>query len=172
MGIRPSQRKVLVSAAQIDLIIYDFDGVMTDNRVFVLQDGTEAIIANRADGLGIDLIRKMGIPQLIISTESNSIVKARADKLRLPILFDTQDKRKTMMDFCAKNGHDPARILYLGNDTNDFEAMCCVGYPVAPADAHAGIKKISKIVLKTKGGYGVIRELADLFTNSGPQNRG
>ncbi len=80
----------------IDLIVYDFDGVMTDNRVIVFQDGTEAVIANRADGLGVDYFRDLGIPQLILSTETNPVVKARAAKLRLKVIASCKDKKSAL----------------------------------------------------------------------------
>lgn len=147
----------------IDLIVYDFDGVMTDNRVIVLQDGTEAVIVSRADGLGVDRIRQRGIHQLILSTETNPVVKARAGKLGLEVIGSCENKKNALENYCVQNKLNLAKVLYVGNDINDLEVMRIVGYPIAPADAHPDIVKLACLVTKSKGGEGVVRELADLI---------
>jgi len=161
-----------ISLADIDLIVYDFDGVMTDNRVIVFQDGTEAVIANRADGLGVDFFRTLGTPQLILSTETNPVVKARADKLKLGVISSCSDKEKALRTYCKGNGYALKKVLYVGNDINDVEAMKIVGFPVAPADAHAKVKAIAKLVTEAKGGEGVVKELADFMTRMENKNPG
>ena len=145
----------------IDLIVYDFDGVMTDNRMIVFQDGTKAVIVNRADGLGVDRFRSLGIPQLILSTETNPVVKARAAKLRLEVIASCQNKKNALKSYCTENGYALNKVMYVGNDLNDLEAMTIVGFPVAPADAHPKIKKIAKLITEAKGGGGVIKEVSD-----------
>jgi N-acylneuraminate cytidylyltransferase len=150
-----------LSVNQIDLIVYDFDGVMTDNRVLTLADGTEGVLANRADGLAVNLIKDTGISQIILSTEANPVVKVRAAKIGLPVLFNISDKAETLRSYCLVNGYDLSRVVYIGNDANDLEAMRSVGMAIAPADAHACIKRVAHMVLKSPGGHGVIRELAD-----------
>lgn len=145
----------------IDLIVYDFDGVMTDNRVIVFQDGTEAVIVDRADGLGVDRFRILGIPQLILSTETNPVVKARAAKLRIEVIASCKDKKLALENYCKQHDYDLNKIIYIGNDLNDLEVMKIVGFPVAPADAHPKIKKVAELITKTKGGEGVIKELSD-----------
>ena len=132
---------------QIDLIVYDFDGVMTDNRVLTFQDGTEAVWANRSDGLGINMIKELGIPQIIISTESNRVVEARAQKICLPVMYNISDKYQTLTDYCAKHSYKLEKTIFVGNDINDLEAMAAVSYPVAPSDAHAKVKQIAEFVL-------------------------
>jgi len=153
-----------ISATEIGLIVYDFDGVMTDNRVIVLQDGTEGVIANRADGLGVDLIRILGLPQLILSTETNPVVKVRAAKLKLEVIASCNDKQVALRTYCKGNGYELQRVLYVGNDINDLEVMKIVGFPVAPADAHPEVRAIARLVTQAKGGEGVVKELADLMT--------
>ena len=147
----------------IDLIVYDFDGVMTDNRVIIFQDGTEAVIVNRSDGLGVERFRSLGIPQLILSTETNPVVKTRAAKLHLEVIASCKDKKNALEKYCRKMKYNLSKVVYIGNDINDLEAMKIVGYPVAPADAHVEVKKIAKIITKTMGGHGVIGELLDIF---------
>ncbi len=152
-----------IPAKDIDLIVYDFDGVMTDNRVIIFQDGTEAVMVNRADGLGVHRLRALGIPQLILSTETNPVVRARAAKLGLEVIASCNDKKIALSSFCEQNGYDPRKVIYVGNDLNDLEVMRIVGFPVVPADAHPDVKPLAKLITKAKGGEGVIRELSDLI---------
>ena len=153
--------KFKLNYRDIELIVYDFDGVMTDNRAIIFQDGTEAVIVNRSDGLGVDLFRSIGIPQLILSTETNPVVKARAAKLHLEVIISCKDKKIALENYCTQKGCDLNRVMYVGNDLNDLEVMKIVGFPVAPADAHSEIKKVAKLTTKAKGGEGVIKELSD-----------
>lgn len=151
--------KILLRIKDIDIIVYDFDGVMTDNHVIIFQDGTEAVIVNRADGLGVDRLRSLGVPQLIMSTETNSVVKARAAKLHLEVVDSCKDKKIALENYCAQKGFDLNRVIYVGNDLNDLDVMKIVGFPVASADAHPQIKKVAKLITRAKGGEGVINEL-------------
>lgn len=149
---------------KIDLIVYDFDGVMTNNRVIVFQDGAEAVIANRADGLGVERLRTLGLAQLILSSEKNPVVKARAKKLGLDVIASCKDKKDALMNYCEQNDYDLQKVLYAGNDLNDLEVMKIVGFPVAPADAHPDVKAIAKLITIAKGGEGVVREISDVIT--------
>ena len=151
----------MIEFMNIELIVYDFDGVITDNRVIVFQDGTEAVIVNRADGLGVDYLRNESIPQMILSTESNPVVQARAKKLKIDVIQNCDNKKTALLKLCKEKGYDLAKVVYVGNDLNDIEAMKIVGYPIAPADAHPDIIDIASFVTKAKGGEGVVRELAD-----------
>jgi len=152
-----------INKNDIDLVVYDFDGVMTDNRAIVLQDGKEAVIVNRADGLGVDYLRNADIPQIILSTESNPVVRARANKLKLEVIHNCSDKKEVLLRISKEREVHLSKVIYVGNDLNDLKAMKIVGYPVAPADAHPEIIAIAKLVTKAKGGEGVVRELADIL---------
>jgi 3-deoxy-D-manno-octulosonate 8-phosphate phosphatase (KDO 8-P phosphatase) len=161
VGMKTDSDAIHFNAGDIDLIVYDFDGVMTDNRVIVFQDGTEAVIVNRADGLGVDRLRILGVPQLILSTETNPVVKARATKLCIEVISSCSNKKLTLENYCAQNGYNLNKVMYIGNDLNDLEVMEVVGFPIAPADAHPKIKSVAKLITQSKGGEGVIRELSD-----------
>lgn len=150
-----------MNRADIDLIVYDFDGVMTDNRVYVNQDGMEWVACNRSDGLGVGLLRQAGFEQMILSTETNPVVSARAAKLRLEVMQGIDNKAGALRQLLERRHLKLQRVLYVGNDTNDLEAMRLVGFPVCPADAHPRIRALSKLVLSSVGGAGVVRELAD-----------
>lgn len=156
--------------ADLDAIVYDFDGVLTDNRVLVRQDGLESVSCNRADGLGVGLIKRLGVPQIVLSTEANPVVAARAAKLGLPVVQDCKDKAAAVAKLCAERGWDPARVLFVGNDLNDLDAMRAVGYSLAPADAHPRVLREASFVTRAPGGAGVARELAGLL--SGPDAQG
>ena len=151
---------------ELTLIIYDFDGVMTNNRVYIDQNGNETVQVNRADGLGVAEIKKLGIKQIIISTEENPVVYTRANKLDIPCLQAIDNKKEALFDYCKNNDINLKQVAYVGNDINDKEVMKIVGVVYCPADAHGSIKNISDYILKTKGGDGVIRELLDILTGN------
>jgi len=151
----------------IKLIVYDFDGVMTDNRVIIDQDGRESVVVNRADGLAISIIKKMGIEQIILSTEENPMVQKRAEKLGLFCLNGLDDKKPALKDYLCKANIDRKDVVYIGNDINDLEVMEYVAYSIAPADANPAIKKIAGTVTKAGGGGGVIMEFLDILRQLG-----
>jgi YrbI family 3-deoxy-D-manno-octulosonate 8-phosphate phosphatase len=137
---------------------------MTDNKLYVDENGNEMVQVNRADGLGVSEIKKLGIEQIIISTEKNPVVSARANKIGIPCLQGINKKKETLMDYCLKNNIDLKNVAYVGNDINDIDAMALVGLSICPADSHVSIKKRAKIILYTDGGDGVVREILDLIT--------
>jgi 3-deoxy-D-manno-octulosonate 8-phosphate phosphatase (KDO 8-P phosphatase) len=148
----------------IKLIIYDFDGVMTDNMVYVDSNGLESVRCCRADGLGVDIIRNMDIPQWILSTEKNKVVQRRAEKLYIPFSAGCGEKAQgvdAIKWYCG--AIEFKDTLYVGNDINDLEAMKLCGHRACPSDAHPEIKAVCNIQLKSKGGEGVVRELADIL---------
>lgn len=145
----------------VDLLVFDFDGVLTDNRVLVLEDGREAVVCNRADGLGFDLLRDAAVNVMVMSTERNPVVAARAAKLRVPVLQAVADKGTAIASHCRDAGIALSRVAFVGNDVNDLPAMRRVGFPIAVADAHPAVKRIAWAVLATRGGDGVAREVAE-----------
>jgi 3-deoxy-D-manno-octulosonate 8-phosphate phosphatase (KDO 8-P phosphatase) len=150
----------------IILLVYDFDGVMTDNKVYVDQHGNEMVQVSRADGLGISEIRKLGIQQIILSTETNPVVAARAKKLDLFCIQCVDNKAQTLTDYCENHQFELSNVGYVGNDINDLEVMKLVGTTFCPVDAHVSIKEISQYILDSKGGEGVSREIFDLITQT------
>ncbi len=153
--------------AEFKALVYDFDGVMTNNLVYLSEDGVESVICNRSDGLAVGMFRDAGYLQLILSTESNPVVIARARKLELEIINACKDKRSALISYCLERNIDLRNIIYVGNDINDEAVMSIVGYPVCPADAHPDIKKLASHITRAPGGGGVIRELADFFLRKG-----
>jgi N-acylneuraminate cytidylyltransferase len=145
----------------VDLLVLDFDGVMTDDRVWVDQTGHEAVVANRRDGMGISLMHKAGIPMIVLSTEPNPVVAARCRKLNLPFIQGLSDKATTLQQVLHERQVDPAHVVYLGNDVNDLPCFPLVGCAVVVADAHPDVIPHADLVLTMPGGTGAVRELCD-----------
>lgn len=161
-----SKSKELLTAYQPQLIVYDFDGVMTNNRAFVNQDGIEAVAVNRSDGWAIARLKEAGKRQLILSTEANKVVSVRAKKLNIDVIDSCENKALQLSQFCRNNAIALHDVLFVGNEVNDLETMQVVGYSVCPSDAHPDILAIADHITKAKGGEGVIRELFD-YLNRG-----
>ena len=149
----------------IKYIFTDFDGVLTDNKVFVSSDGTETVICNRSDGIAINGLKKFGIRVIIISTETNQVVKVRGDKLEIETYFGISNKKEFLKDFIFKNKFDIEKILYVGNDINDLGAINLLKLSACPSDSHNEVKKNVSYILNTKGGDGVLREVAEKVLN-------
>ena len=152
-----------VKLSSLSLIVYDFDGVMTDNKVYVDQNGIEMVQVNRGDGLGVSEIKKLGIKQIILSTEKNPVISARAKKLKIDCLQGVNNKKMVLTDYCSQNKIQIENVAFVGNDINDKKAMKVSGYKFCPADAHYSIKELSDFVLNSKGGDGIARELFDII---------
>ena len=148
------------------LVVTDFDGVHTDDRAILRQDGTESVRVNRRDGHGVKLLRRAGIPVLILSTETNPVVTARADKLGVDVIQGVDDKWPVLRAWLDERQVDPADVLYVGNDINDRPCLERVGLAVVPADAHPSARAVAHLVTDAPGGDGVVREVADRILGS------
>jgi len=142
-------------------IVFDFDGVLTDNLVLTFQDGTEAVSCSRSDGMGIEMLREAGIPMVVISKERNPVTTARCTKLGLEVAQGVEDKVSVMTSWLAQQQLDPKLTIYVGNDVNDLPCMRLVGCSVAVADSHPAVLAEADIVLPERGGNGAVRYLAD-----------
>ena len=147
-------------------IVTDFDGVHTDDTAIIDAQGGERVRVSREDGMGVAILRRAGLPMLILSTEVNPVVRARADKLRVPVLHGIDDKESALRDWARENDLSLADIAYLGNDVNDLPAMRIVGWPVAVADAHPLVLEEARVVLRRRGGDGAVRELIERVLSS------
>lgn len=157
------QRRLQALPETIEAIVFDFDGVFTDNRVLVTEDGREAVLCDRADGWGIGQLKKTGIPLLVLSTEKNPVVRARSEKMGLPCLQGIGDKGAALAAWLVEQDLDPANVIYVGNDVNDLPCMQQVGCVVVVADARPEVKQLANLVLERPGGQGAVRELCDLI---------
>ena len=149
--------------SRIRLIAFDFDGVFTDNMVYVLQDGTEAVRCYRSDGIGLQKLKRLGIETVIISTEANPVVSARARKLKMRCIQNCQDKRTALEEITHEMGITLTEVAFVGNDINDLACLECVALPIVVQDAFLEILPLALYQTKRPGGHGAVREICDLF---------
>ena len=148
---------------KVELLILDFDGVLTDNRVWVDQDGREIVAANRSDSLWLNMLREKGVQVFVISKETNPVVAARCRKMNVPYIQGEDDKETALKKLLAGRGVDPARAVYCGNDVNDLPCFPLVGWAVAVADSAPEVVRQADFVLSRPGGHGAVRELCELI---------
>lgn len=160
---RQEKQKLQALPDPVGALVLDFDGVFTDNRVIVFQDGQEAVLCDRGDGWGLAQLKKRGLPILVLSSEENPAVRARCEKLGLTYRQGVQDKLAVLLEWLEERGIDLSQAVYVGNDLNDLACLQAVGCGVAVQDAHPQVKVAARIVLSKPGGRGAIRELVDLI---------
>lgn len=149
--------------ASIQLVVFDFDGVFTDNTVYVNQNGIESVRCWRSDGLGLSRLRDIGVKTFIISTESNPVVTIRANKLKIDCKQGVENKSLVLLNICSDLGIAPENTMFVGNDINDVPAFSSVGFPVAVADAYSEVTAHILFRTEKKGGFGAVREVCDLI---------
>lgn len=148
-------------------MVFDFDGVFTDNRVLVGEDGSEYVFCNRADGLGLANLRQNGIDCIVLSTETNPVVARRCEKLKLECFQGCADKGKVLEEILRRKKIDPARVGYVGNDINDLDCMKNAGVAICVADAAPEIRALAHWITSRRGGEGAVREICDLVIRAG-----
>ena len=148
---------------KVKLLVMDFDGVLTDNRVWNDEAGKEQVAANRSDGLGIELLLKAGVNAAVISMEENPVVAARCKKMGIPYKKGIENKGPALQQILAERGVSAGEAVFLGNDTNDLPCFPLVACGVAVADAHPEVLRAADMVLSRRGGQGAVRELCDLI---------
>jgi YrbI family 3-deoxy-D-manno-octulosonate 8-phosphate phosphatase len=146
---------------RVRFAVFDFDGVFTDNRVWVNERGEEALAFSRSDGLGLRRLDEVGVEYLIVSMEQNPIVGVRAEKLRAEYVQGIDDKLPVLRERAELRGVSLDETAYVGNDVNDAECLRAVGLPVVPADACPEIKTLAHWILERTGGGGCVREFCD-----------
>jgi len=145
------------------LLVLDFDGVITDNRVWTDQDGHESVASNRSDSEGLSRLSRAGVEVVVISKETNPVVAKRCQKLKLAFIQGVQEKGPALMRLLEEKAVESAQVIYLGNDTNDLVCFPLVGWGVAVADAQPSVLQAADFVLAQAGGRGAVRELCDLI---------
>ena len=146
------------------LVVFDFDGVMTDDCVILDQNGIESVRCSRADGAGIRMMHEKKIPMIVLSSERNPVVIQRCKKLGLECIHGVLKKGDTLVNYLKENQIDPDDVVYMGNDLNDLPCFPIVGCAVVPSDAHARVRNEADLVLTHEGGNGAVRELCDILT--------
>ena len=149
----------------------DFDGVLTDDKVYTDQDGRESVRCSRSDGFGIGLLKeKTSIQPMILSRETNPVVTARARKLEIEVFQSVLKKDQAIQSLVAERNLDMNEIVYIGNDLNDLVVLPLVGYFVCPSDAHPQVLRQADLVLNHQGGKGAVRELVELILEKQSNN--
>lgn len=150
--------------SKISLVAMDFDGVLTDNIVYVDENGVEKVATSRGDSMGIRLVREaLPIEFIVISTEVNPVVTARCKKLKLEVYQGIKDKPAVLRNVMQQKGISAEEIVFIGNDVNDLGCLDMAGYAVVPADAEPEVIRSADLVLNRKGGRGAVREFCDML---------
>ncbi|MFH0919380.1 MAG: HAD hydrolase family protein [Fibrobacterota bacterium] len=158
--------KKSVDLKGLKFIAFDFDGVFTTNQVLVSDNGSEAVLCCRSDGLGLSRLRKLGVPMVILSTEKNPVVSVRAKKLCIDCHRGLDDKLTTLKNILRDLGIALSDTAFVGNDINDLPCLMQVGCPVCVADAYPEVKRVARVHLKRPGGFGAVREFCDMVADA------
>jgi 3-deoxy-D-manno-octulosonate 8-phosphate phosphatase (KDO 8-P phosphatase) len=148
---------------RIRLVVFDFDGVFTDNAVYVFEDGSEAVRCWRGDALGLKKLESLAIAFFVLSTETNPVVGKRCSKLGVRCLQGCPDKLPVLAGEVAALSLEMAQVAYVGNDVNDRECLQAVGLPIVVHDAHEDVLALARYQSRACGGRGAVREICDLF---------
>jgi 3-deoxy-D-manno-octulosonate 8-phosphate phosphatase (KDO 8-P phosphatase) len=161
--MKPINKKIVNLIQELKLLIFDFDGVFTDNIVYTSESGKETVACWRSDGLGLSKIKKIGIPIWVISTETNPVVSQRCAKLDINCIQGCDDKFSAILELNAKYQCDLRHTAFIGNDVNDLECLERVGLPIIVADSHKDICHLGLYKTESLGGRGAVREVCDLI---------
>lgn len=151
--------------AKIRMVAFDFDGVMTDNKVYVDDAGKESVACSRFEGFGLDRLRSLGISLCIVSTEKNPVVARRAAKLKLDVEQGVGDKAEVLTRLVAQAGLSLDVCAFVGNDVNDIPALRLAGTAIVVGDAHPGVLDYADYITERRGGEGAVREICDLIAD-------
>jgi 3-deoxy-D-manno-octulosonate 8-phosphate phosphatase (KDO 8-P phosphatase) len=152
--------------SEIRLVVFDFDGVFSDNRVWTNEHGEESVACYRGDALGLRRLDDVGVDYFVITQERNDAVPARARKMRIECISGIEDKLTVLREQAERRGVPLAETAYLGNDVNDADCLAAVGVPVVPSDAWHEVVPLAGLVLTRPGGHGCVREFCDAVWNA------
>lgn len=148
------------------MVVFDFDGVFTDNTVWTDSAGKETVRSWRGDGLGLQRLRELKIPTWVLSTETNPVVAQRCGKLGIPCRQGLAAKHEALVEVVAEEGVAIGDVAYLGNDINDAGCLRLVGVPIVVSDAHRDVLSLARYRTRTAGGSGAVREVCDWVSAS------
>ena len=158
------QSEIQERAARIKLLLMDCDGVLTDGRIWILENGEDQKAFHTRDGLGIDLLHRAGLKSGIISGRKSSALERRAQSLNVSYLWQGRDdKRQAFADTLAQAQVIKDEIAYMGDDLTDLPLMGQSGLAIAVADAVEEVKTRAHYVTKADGGNGAVREVVELI---------
>jgi 3-deoxy-D-manno-octulosonate 8-phosphate phosphatase (KDO 8-P phosphatase) len=149
--------------SKIKLIVLDFDGVLTNNKVLLNEHGEEFVSCSRGDGLAFDALKKLKVKTIILSTEKNKVVSSRAKKLQVDAIQNISNKKDKLSELINKYQLSKDEVMFVGNDINDINAMSLCGLTFCPSDSHELVKQVAKVVLEAKGGDEIMREILEKY---------
>lgn len=149
--------------SHLKIVAFDFDGVFTDNSVYLFEDGREAVRCSRSAGPGLRKLESLGLVPLVISTETNPVVSRRCEKLAIRCIQACADKAAAVESLAAEFNIQLDQIAFVGNDVNDLPALTRVGLPIVVADAHPDVVHTAIFQTTKPGGHGAVREVCDLI---------
>jgi 3-deoxy-D-manno-octulosonate 8-phosphate phosphatase (KDO 8-P phosphatase) len=150
----------------VRLVVFDFDGVFTDNTVWTDDAGNEWVRSWRGDGLGLEKLRQAGIPSWVVSTEIHPVVSRRCEKLGIPCRQGLTDKQAALEALANEVGVALRDVAYVGNDVNDAGCLRVVGIPIVVQDAHPDVVPLARYRTRTAGGFGAVREVCEWLSSS------
>lgn len=150
----------------VRLVVFDFDGVFTDNTVWTDDAGNEWVRSWRGDGLGLEKLRQMGIPAWVLSTEVHPVVGRRCQKLGIPCRQGLDDKQAALEALATEVGVSLGDVAFVGNDVNDADCLRMVGIPIVVQDAHPDVLPFARYRTRTAGGFGAVREICEWLSAS------
>lgn len=161
--MKPINKKLTQKLRKIKLIGFDFDGVFTDGRVYVNQDGVETVVCSRRDSLGLNQLKRLGIKLAVISMEPNPIVEKRCEKLKIECVSDPGEKIDNFKKLMKREGIKPEQTAFMGDDLNDLDCLKHAGVAFTVADAADECKRAAHYVTSRKSGDHAVREICDLI---------
>lgn len=153
--------------SQIKLFVCDIDGVFSDGRIYLGNDGEELKAFHTKDGYGVKALAASGVDLAVITGRNSNIVKTRMTALNVKhIIQGKEDKLPVLKELLAAEGLTPEQVAYIGDDMPDFACMDYVGLSIAVKDAHPAILQIAHYVTTNRGGFGAVREACDIMMQS------
>ncbi len=158
------KKELFNKCRKIKVVLTDIDGVLTDGGMYYTENGDVMKKFFARDGMGVTLLRKKGIPTIIVTKEKTKMVKKWAKKMNIEKLYDGISTKENILKIvCKKYNLTSFNVAFIGDDVNDLKLLESVGLSASPSDAILSVKNSCDYVCKTNGGRGCFRELADLI---------
>lgn len=151
------------SAKNLKILLTDVDCVLTDGGMYYTSNGDIMKKFHTRDGMGVNMLKRKGIPTIIVTKEKTQMVKKWAKKMNIEYVYDGIQKKETILKIISKKYNvKTSEIGYIGDDINDIELLKMVGFSATPKDGVLEAQKIVHYICKKNGGEGAFREVADI----------
>jgi 3-deoxy-D-manno-octulosonate 8-phosphate phosphatase (KDO 8-P phosphatase) len=159
--------EVAKRAKEIKIAIFDVDGVLTDGRLYLADNGVEVKAFHVHDGHGLKMLKRSGVETAIISSRTSGAVERRADELDITHLFQgTEDKLSTYLRLLEMLGFEPQESCYMGDEAVDVPVLKRAGLAVSVPQAPDYVREHAHYVTKASGGRGAVRECCEVIMRS------